>query len=150
MPSKKEIFSNRTIGGIFLIVLAGVISACQSGSPSKGLSISSGGDPVTVITSLAKMAQKCWLSSRDTAFREFRISSEANSYAGRPRFLLVRRKDPNGLPHLVVQAEKRGDATSGTYTNIQTFGPLLQTRHGKRIADDVSHWSKGNTDCRKS
>ena len=77
-----------------------------------------------------------------------RMSNEVNSYAGRPRFLLVKRSDPNGLPLLVVQAEKKGSSTSGTYTNIQTFGPLLQTTNGKRITDDVSHWSKGNTDCR--
>ena len=127
-----------------------LISACQSGSgsPSASLSINSAQKPVQAVASIAQIAQKCWFKSGDKNFNGMRMSNEVNSYAGRPRFLLVKRSDPNGLPLLVVQAEKKGSTASGTYTNIQTFGPLLQTTNGKRITDDVSHWSKGNTDCR--
>ena len=45
-------------------------------------------------------------------------------------------------------AETKGDNTSGTYTNIQTYGPLLETPNGKRITDDVKRWSGGSTACK--
>ncbi|MEM7290552.1 MAG: hypothetical protein AAF412_09345, partial [Pseudomonadota bacterium] len=118
-----------------------------TGSPSQALSINSKQTPVNAVSAIAKVAQKCWFKSGDRDFRDLRISSEVNSFAGRPRFLLVKRKDPNGLPLLVVQAERRGDAASGQYTNIQTFGPLLQTNNGQRITSDVKRWSKGNRAC---
>ncbi len=126
------------------------LAACQTGSPSASLSINTKDSPVKAISSIAQIAQKCWFKSGDRAFKGMRISNEVNSYAGRPRILLVKRSDPNGLPLLVVQAETKGNTTSGTYTNIQTFGPLLQTNSGKRITDDVSRWSKKNPDCKQS
>ena len=126
-----------------------LVTACQnSGSPSANLSISSGQKPTLAVAAIAKTAQKCWFKSGDKNFAGMRMSNEVNSYAGRPRFLVVKRSDPNGLPLLVVQAEKRGSSTNGTYTNIQTFGPLLQTSNGKRITDDVSRWSRGNRECK--
>ncbi len=137
-----------------ILTLSGllILAACQSdsGSPSANLSINSGQKPTQAVASIARTAQKCWFKSGDETFSGMRMSNEVNSFSGRPRFLLVKRSDPNGLPLLVVQAEKKGDGASGTFTNIQTFGPLLQTSDGKRITDDVSHWSKGNTDCRKT
>lgn len=128
-------------------VLLSALSACQTGSPSQSLSINTKQEPVNAMVSIARLAQKCWFKSKDTAFRDFRLSNEVNSPSGRPRFLLVKRIDPNGLPQLVVQAERRGDNASGKFTNIQTFGPLLQTNSGKRITDDVARWSKGNKEC---
>lgn len=130
--------------GITLLLLA----ACQTGAPSKDLSINSKQAPVKAMVVIAKAAQKCWFKSKDPAFRDLRMSNEVNSPAGRPRFLLVKRVDPNGLPQLVVQAEEKGDTSSGKYTNIQTFGPLLQSGNGKRITDDVLRWGAGNTACR--
>lgn len=128
-----------------------LLAACQNkGSPAQNLSINTSQAPVQSVAAIARVAQTCWFKSKDPAFSEYRMSNEVNSYAGRPRFLLVRRKDPNGLPHLVVQAESKGDTSSGKYTNIQTFGPLLQTSSGKRISDDVRRWSKGNKSCRET
>ncbi|MGI9352138.1 MAG: hypothetical protein ACR2O3_11285 [Rhizobiaceae bacterium] len=131
------------ITSFFLIFLP----ACQTGSPSDNLSINTKEVPVEAMVVIAKAAQKCWFKSKDLAFRDLRMSNEINSPAGRPRFLLVKRVDPNGLPQLVVQAERRGDTASGKFTNIQTFGPMLQSGNGKRITDDVRRWSKGNTAC---
>lgn len=128
-----------------------LIAGCQNaGSPSDNLSINSKQNPVQAVASIARTAQKCWFKSGDSNFNGMRMSNEVNSFSGRPRFLLVKRSDPNGLPLLVVQAENKGDSASGTFTNIQTFGPLLQTSNGKRITDDVRHWSSGNTDCRRT
>ncbi len=136
----------RYLGIGFAITL---LSACQNaGAPSKNQSINTKENPVQAVTAIAKTAQTCWFKSKDPAFRDYRMSSEVNSFAGRPRFLLVKRSDPNGLPTLVVQAEAKGDAASGKYTNIQTYGPLLQSRNGKRITDDVARWSKGNRTCK--
>ena len=123
------------------------VAGCQSGSPSQALSINTKTAPTDAVARIAKVAQTCWFKSKDRAFRDYRMSNEVNSYAGRPRVLLVRRIDPNGLPLLVIQAEVKGSASSGKYTNIQTYGPLVQTSNGKRIADDVRRWSTGNGDC---
>ncbi|MEO0327727.1 MAG: hypothetical protein AAF217_03925 [Pseudomonadota bacterium] len=132
-----------TIFGFLLLALA----ACQSGEPSQGLSLNTKQSPPQAVAGIARIAQTCWFKSKDTVFRDLRMSNEVNSFAGRPRFLLVKRSDPNGLPQLVVQAEEKGDTSSGKYTNIQTYGPLLQTQDGKRITDDVLRWSQGNTAC---
>ncbi|MEM9278269.1 MAG: hypothetical protein AAGA76_06825 [Pseudomonadota bacterium] len=132
------------LAGLLFLILA----SCQNGTPSENLSINTKQVPVQAMVSIARAAQKCWFKSKDPAFRDFRLSDEVNSPAGRPRFLLVKRIDPNGLPQLVVQAEQKGDTTTGKFTNIQTFGPLLQTGNGKRITDDVRRWSKGNAECK--
>ncbi|MDJ0615014.1 MAG: hypothetical protein QNJ29_15200 [Rhizobiaceae bacterium] len=126
-----------------------LLAACQNaGAPSASLSINSKQKPVQAVASIARTAQKCWFKSGDKNFSGIRMSNEVNSFSGRPRFLLVKRSDPNGLPLLVVQAEQKGDATSGSFTNIQTFGPLLQTSNGKRITDDVKRWSRGSGECK--
>ncbi|MEL7430019.1 MAG: hypothetical protein AAFN43_08455 [Pseudomonadota bacterium] len=130
------------------VVPALLLTGCQAGAPSENLSLNSDQKPAEAVAAIARVAQECWFKSGDSGFTGLRMSNEVNSYAGRPRILLVKRSDPDGLPLLVVQAETRGDAASGSYTNIQTFGPLLQTANGKRITDDVSRWSKGNTGCK--
>ncbi len=137
-------------GKLFLALPFLALAACQTGSPSDNLSLNTKDTPVNTITAIARIAQDCWFKSGDPAFKSLRMSSEVNSYAGRPRFLLVKRSDPNGLPLLVVQAETKGDSASGKYTNVQTFGPLLQTDNGQRITEDVARWSRKNTDCKKT
>ena len=133
-----------------LIMLFAVLTACQTGSPAANQSLKTNKKPVDAVVTIARIAQNCWFKSKDPAFKNTRMSNEVNSPAGRPRILLVKKNDPNGLPLLVIQAEKRGDVASGIHTNIETFGPLLQSRNGKRIVDDVRRWSKGNKDCRAS
>ena len=137
-------------GRLSMLALCLPITACQTGQPAPNQSLNTKTSPTNAIAEIARTAQKCWFKSGDPSFSEMRISNEVNSHAGRPRILLVKRSDPNGLPLLVIQAEKRGDASSGDFTNIQTFGPLLQTKHGKRITGDVDRWSKGNTNCKTS
>jgi hypothetical protein len=124
------------------------LSACQPGLPSQALTLKSESQPTDVMVAVARSAQDCWFRSNDRAFREYRLADEVNSPAGRPRILLVPRQDPAALPLLVVQAEQRGDLASGRYTDIQTFGPILASPSGKRIADDVRRWSGGDRACR--
>ena len=139
-----------TLNAVFMILLATfclTLVSCQSGAPSKNQSLRVTNAPTDAIVHIAKVAQQCWFKSGDAAFRTFKLANETNSYAGRPRFLLVKKKDPGGLPSLVVQAEQKGTTASGTFTSIQTFGPLLATSSGKRINDDVKRWSNGESDC---
>ena len=132
---------------LFCVAVLIILSSCQTGAPSGELSINTKEAPQAAVVKLAKIAQSCWFKSGDGAFASYRLASEVNSYAGRPRFLLVPKKNPSGLPSLVVQAESKGDSSSGKYTNIQTFGPMLSTNNGQRITDDIRRWSGGNTAC---
>ena len=123
------------------------LAACQTGAPSSAVSINTKQEPRSMVVSLAKNAQTCWFKSNDNAFKSFRLAAEVNSHAGRPRFLLVPKNNPGGLPSLVVQAEAKGDTASGKFTNIQTFGPLLSSSDGQRIATDIKRWTTGNKSC---
>ncbi len=129
---------------------AAMLVACQTGAPSQTLSINTKQKPAEAVAAIAKVAQECWFKSGDSAFRTLRMANEVNSYSGRPRILLVAKSNPGGLPSLVVQAEQRGSAASGHVTNIQTYGPMLSTRHGKRITDDVRRWSRGEQTCKEA
>ncbi|MEO1141455.1 MAG: hypothetical protein AAFW66_03810, partial [Pseudomonadota bacterium] len=100
-----------------LLVLA-LAAGCQTQSSSDALAVNAKEEPRAVIVSLAKTAQNCWFKSGDKEFTKFRLAAEVNSHAGRPRFLLVPRNNPGGLPSLVVQAEQRGDTASGKFTLV--------------------------------
>lgn len=132
-----------------IIALASIISlaGCQAKTPPVETSMNTTQKPEVAVANIAKIAQKCWFKSGDKAFTSYRMANEVSSFAGQPRFLLVPRKNPGGLPLLVVQAEQKGSATSGTFTNINAFGPLLQSSNGERILSDVSRWNKGETAC---
>lgn len=134
---------NRVGGKIGTVLSVALLSACQSGQPSDSLSLTTQASPSSVIVSVGKTIQTCWFKSGDPAFRTYRLASEVNSYAGRPRLLLVPKNNPGGLPELVVQAEK-----SGNSTNLQTYGPILSGNNGKRITDDIKRWSRGNSACK--
>ncbi len=129
-----------------LIIVTGLLflTACQTKEQPVSTSMNTKQKPESAI---AKIAQKCWFQSGDKTFKACRMANEVSSFAGQPRFLLVPRKNPGGLPLLVVQAEQKGTATSGKFTNINAFGPLLQTADGKRILGDVNRWSRGETTC---
>lgn len=124
------------------------VSACQTGSPSDALTLKSKQEPTAIMVKIAKAAQTCWFKSKDVAFRNYRLANEVNSPAGRPRILLVPKSDPSALPKLVVQAEKKGDTTSGNFTDIQAYGPILSTSSGSRITNDVKRWATGNGECK--
>ena len=75
---------------------------------------------------IAIAAHACWFASKDPAFKPYRMANELNSFSGRPRFLLVPAKHPEGKPLLVVQAE-------GAAPDVQAFGPLMDEPLGERI-----------------
>lgn len=136
---------------ISFVMLAGsllLLAACQTNDgPSNNISINTNQGAKSVMVHMAKAAQKCWFKSKNPAFKQYTLAAEVNSHAGRPRFLIVPRKNPGGLPLLVVQAEAKGDAASGKFTNIQSFGPLLQQSGGQKISADIRRWSTGKDTC---
>jgi len=140
----KSIFAYLAIiGGLMLL------SACQTQNTGSAgnLSINTKTEARDVVVQIAKAAQKCWFKSKNPAFKSYTLAAEVNSHAGRPRFLIVPRKNPGGLPLLVVQAEAKGSASSGKFTQIQSFGPLLQGAGSQKISGDIRRWSTGKDSC---
>lgn len=124
------------------VILTALLSGCQLGAPSDALSLKSDREPVQIMVSIGRTAQACWFASKEPGFGGFRLADETHSPAGRPRLLLVPRRDPGGLPKLVISAEKSGGAT-----DIQVYGPALATSLGARITGDVKRWASGDDSC---
>jgi len=81
----------QTAAIILSLALLSALSACQEKQTgaSSDLTLTTQKAPTSVIVTIAKTAQKCWFKSGDPAFKKFRLAAEVNSYAGRPRFLIV-------------------------------------------------------------
>ena len=91
---------------------------------------------------VAKQVQACWFKKPDPALKGFRMASEVNSYAGKPRILIVPKNNPQGLPKLVAQAEK-----SAGRVRFSSFGPLLASGSGPRLQTSLNRWAAGSTQC---
>lgn len=118
---------------------ATALAACQSeDKPAPG----AGGKSAALRTmeQVAIAAHKCWFAAKDPAFRDYSFANELNSFSGRPRFLLVPKRNFSGRPLLVVQAE-------GPAGKVSAFGPLMDGPLGARISADVGRWSAGDGDC---
>ena len=116
-----------------------LLAACQS---ENAPALNSGGKSAALRTmeQIAIAAHACWFVSKDPAFKPYHMANELNSFSGRPRFLLVPAKHPEGKPLLVVQAE-------GAAPDVQAFGPLMDEALGERITADVRRWSSGSSSC---
>lgn len=116
-----------------------LLTACQSdkteGSGGSGKSAS-----LRAMEQVAIAAHKCWIASKDPAFRSYAMANELNSYSGNPRFLLVPKKDYGGKPLLIVQAR-------GGSSKVEVFGPLMDDALGARIGSDIRRWQTGNSSC---
>jgi hypothetical protein len=127
---------------LLLAALAPVaLAGCQSASdeqPRSGKSAS-----LRAMEQVAIAAHRCWFASKDTAFRQYSMANELNSFSGQPRFLLVPADDFGGKPLLVVQAR-------GNSPEVEVFGPLLGEPLGTRISADVNRWATGNDACSAS
>lgn len=125
--------------GVLLALAAVLLAACQS----KPAVRSAGGGKSAALRTMeqvARAAHKCWFASNDADFTAYSFANELNSFSGRPRFLLVPKRDFGGKPLLVVQA-------SGPAGKVEVFGPLVGTQAGGRILADVDRWSSGDDSC---
>lgn len=117
------------------IVIA--LAACQSSKP-KPPSVDRAALPTMERVALA--ANSCWFKSGDSAFKDYRLAPELNSFSGRPRILAVPKHSPESRPLLVVQAE-------GNPARLDAFGPLVDGAGGERIKRDIVRWANGAKNC---
>ena len=91
---------------------------------------------------LAENVRACWFGGARPAFADFSYAPELNSYAGRPRVLIVEKSDPGGLPKLVIEASKAERGAS-----VKLFGPLMAGGEAPAISRDVERWAGGAAGC---
>lgn len=116
-----------------------LVAACtQSSSPPAAPAER----PQTIMLRVAKQVQACWFKRKDPALKPYKMASELDSYSGKPRILIVPRRNPEGLPKLVAQAERLGGRNQFT-----TFGPLLEGKDGPRLSASLNAWARGKTSC---
>lgn len=123
----------------FLATLGLAVAACQS-SPKSTPAPSGKSAALLAMEQVAISAHKCWIASKDPAFKAYQMANELNSFSGTPRFLLVPAKHYGGKPLLVVQAR-------GNSSRVEVFGPLMAEPLGARIGADIARWQAGNTAC---
>jgi hypothetical protein len=119
-----------------------LLAGCQSVPKKDYLEFNAASDPTNVASALSERMAECWFGADRADFADFIYAPELNSYAGRPRVLVVSRADPGGLPKLVVEASKAKRGTS-----VRLFGPLLSTASGPGISADVGRWVTGQDGC---
>lgn len=135
----------KTLLGLCLSSALLLLPSCQKApisGPTGALTLTVNKAATATIVSIAKTAQKCWFKTKDPTFANFRLAAEVNSYVGKPRFLLVPKSNPAGLPKLVVNGETQNGKTA-----VNAFGPLLSTKQGQRISNDIQRWAIGNANC---
>ncbi len=120
---------------------AALLVACQSAPSGPGaISASSKSAALRTMEDIATKAHRCWFASDDAAFRDYSFANELNSFSGRPRFLLVPKRNYGGKPLLVVQAE-------GDPAGVDAFGPLMDQPVGSRVSADLKRWIGGSDSC---
>jgi hypothetical protein len=115
------------------------LASCQS-TPRSTPAPSGKSASLLSMEQVAIAAHKCWIASKDPAFKPYQMANELNSFSGTPRFLLVPAKHYGGKPLLVVQAK-------GNSSRVDAFGPLLDGPLGSRIGSDIARWQAGNPAC---
>ncbi len=122
-----------------LMLLAFGLAGCVNTSPE---SSSDSRTPQSLMASVATQVQACWFRSKDKRFRNYTLSPELNSYAGRPRILLVPRGKQSALPVLVAQAERVNGQTV-----FSSYGPLVGENGGDAVQSDLNRWAGGERTC---
>lgn len=100
-------------------------------------------EPVAALQRINEEGQRCWMRAGDPAFKALRLVPELDTHSGRPRLLLLKKDQAEGLPGLVIEA-------AGSPVTVTTYGPLAQTRTGARVNADIMRWSGGVAGCRSA
>lgn len=124
---------------LIVLALAAALAACQSGK-SHSPAPSGKSAALRAMEQVAIAAHKCWIASKDPAFKSYQMANELNNFGGTPRFLLVPAGHYGGRPLLVVQA-------TGNSSRVEVFGPLMAEPLGARIGSDIARWQAGDGDC---
>ncbi len=122
-----------------LAVFAVLLSGCVTVEDEPTVAQSS---PQSLMAEVATQVQACWFRSKDKRFAKYTLSPELNSYAGRPRILLVPRGRQSALPVLVAQAERVNGQTV-----FSSYGPLVGQTGGAALQGDLSRWASGERTC---
>lgn len=123
----------------FAAIAGLALASCQSSTKAPS-SVPGKSASLRAMEQVAIAAHKCWIASKDPAFKSVQMANELNNFGGTPRFLLVPAKHYGGKPLLVVQA-------TGNSSRVDAFGPLLDESIGTRIRSDLSRWQGGDSDC---
>lgn len=124
-----------------LIAASGLaLSACQSKSYNGSAGGGGKSASLRAMEQVAIAAHRCWIASKDPAFKDYQMANELNNFGGTPRFLLVPARHYGGKPLLVVQA-------SGNSSRVDVYGPLMDGPLRQRIGADVGRWQTGGSDC---
>ena len=123
-----------------LAAIALLLSACQSAKAPANPGGSGKSASLRAMEQVAIAAHKCWIASKDPAFRNYSMANELNNFGGTPRFLLVPKNNYGGKPLLVVQAR-------GNSSEVEVFGPLTSEPVGSRIGADIGRWKSGDGSC---
>jgi hypothetical protein len=130
-----------SIAGVAVLGLAALaLAACQSKTHNASPGSSGKSASLRAMEQVAIAAHKCWIASKDPAFKSYQMANELNNFGGTPRFLLVPAKHYGGKPLLVVQA-------TGNSSRVETFGPLMSDPLGARIGADIARWQAGDSGC---
>ncbi|HHZ08203.1 MAG TPA: hypothetical protein GX405_05420 [Rhizobiales bacterium] len=130
----------RSLLVVVALATVAALAACQSYDAGPGSGAGGKSAALRTMEQVAIAAHKCWFAAKDPAFRDYSFANELNSFSGKPRFLLVPKRNFSGRPLLVVQAE-------GPAGRVSAFGPLMDGPLGARIAADIGRWSTGDGDC---
>jgi len=129
--------------GIVSLSALFALSGCLSGGEPVAGPLSGefeGNSAVGVLQNINKRALTCWIKSGDKDFEGFALVPELDTRSGRPRILIVKNGQAQGLPQMVIEA-------SGNPVKINTYGPLTQQRLSGRINSDIIAWNTGRTGC---
>ncbi|MAS12700.1 MAG: hypothetical protein CMH69_05300 [Nitratireductor sp.] len=133
-------FARCAAGAVSITALL-LLSACQTEPVGGDLNLEvDASTPVAALQKINSIGAKCWMRSGDRRFRDLHMIPELDTRVGRPRLLIMRSKNQQGLPLLVIEA-------TGTPTTISTYGPLASSQTGARINADIMRWSGGASDC---
>ena len=120
-----------------------LLAACQTGEASRDYAeFQSRQDPGTTAARIAERVRVCWFGGARPEFAAFSYAPELNSFANRPRVLIVPKADPGGLPKLVIEA-----SVSGHGASVKLFGPLMAGGEAAAIGRDVERWTAGASGC---
>jgi len=120
-----------------------LVSSCQSSKTPANPGGSGKSASLRVMEQVAIAAHKCWIASKDPAFKSYSMANELNNFGGTPRFLLVPKNNYGGKPLLVVQAR-------GHSSEVEAFGPMMSEPVGSRIGADIGRWKSGDGSCGSS